>query len=704
MTDGTSLELILSGPLETKNLYSTRQNAKINTQVEQGCWEISTMAIQFRCAGCDGLIQIGDDLGGKQVRCPMCQLVQTVPDDAPIEAAPASSPQTDSPERRGDIAEAIAEQRLPALSVPPPLPPQSVSTRASQPEERPRRRTRDREREDSSVGLVVGLCVGGGLLLVLLLGGVAWLMLSEHPDPGPWAGPPDNFVGKAEDLKIIAEAPPWDLPREELLKDIAPFIENREMRDNLEKVKGNLPPIKVGLNGGVFETEVRFEPNARVQRFEFDAKADTVYWIATKDNFRINVRVEGPGLPLPKKELFGGFGQEKPELAFLAAKPGPHSVFLEADAFELKPCRLTIREMDGTTPLPNRLKIKTGEVDLPRLAHVKALDGFDRELSGAAFAPDNKSFFLAHSDLALSYWEHPDNVQKGVFKTNKDRLFALGVDKHGRLYAQAEQVEHGAISMMERKVADILVWEKLKPTLDKDLLPAPSKVITLRGIVQAFINSHDGRWLYFLDVHNRKLGRIDTAKATIEKEIDTLSPGVKAFCLTPDGKKIYCCSSANKVDVIDAVAFKLIQTVRLDRGKPIDIAATNQGFVFMVGDEQIPDNDVHFGGTWSFMIDLSPFALKGRGVGGEGLEAKIMPLPVAHGTTCVALLPDQRAVLFSGDRRVTPCSIPARPALFEAAMRDGNLGSDRFSRGRIVLSPDGRTLVHDSGLILSVSR
>src|SRR5262249_21658213 len=139
------------------------------------------------------------------------------------------------------------------------------------------------------------------------------------------------------------------------------------------------------------------------------------------------------------------------------------------------------------------------------------------------------------------------------------------------------------LSIASRQVGDISVWENLEPAKGSVPLPPPTKTLSLSGIVHRMINAPDGRWLYFLDTHNRKLGRIDTTTAAIDKVIDTLSPGTRSFCLTPDGKRIYCCSEGNRLDVIDTAQFKHIKTVRLNKGQPGEVAATNEGLVFLVG-------------------------------------------------------------------------------------------------------------------------
>jgi DNA-binding beta-propeller fold protein YncE len=222
-------------------------------------------------------------------------------------------------------------------------------------------------------------------------------------------------------------------------------------------------------------------------------------------------------------------------------------------------------------------------------------------------------------------------------------------------------------------------------------LPAPTRTIPLGGVVQRFVNAPDGRWLYFLDTHNRKLARIDPEKAAVDKEIDTLSPGTKAFCLTPDGKTIYCCSDSNRIDVIDAGEFKKARTVVLDKGQPTGIAASNEGVVFLVGQKVEGDP---FTSSNCLVVDLRKAAAD---------QAKVMTTDI--GTVCqfVEMLPNQRAVLFSGDRRVIACSLPSNPALFRSVSREFSV-RDYFMPGRIVVSPDGRTVLHDAAVILSVSR
>ena len=151
------------------------------------------------------------------------------------------------------------------------------------------------------------------------------------------------------------------------------------------------------------------------------------------------------------------------------------------------------------------------------------------------------------------------------YKTLGQRLFAC-VDNQGRLYAQTSKGDRGPVSIAERGIGDINVYEKLDPANDTGSLPAPSKRIPLAGIVKRMLHSADGRWIYCLDTHNRRLVRIDTQKGAIDREVTNISTSTRSFCLTPDGKKIYCCSETNRIDVIDPV--ELIDPVGFARQWP----------------------------------------------------------------------------------------------------------------------------------------
>jgi len=70
------------------------------------------MAIEFRCPGCNRLLRVGDNAGGRQAKCPECGTILIVPLPA---ATPAAAPMP-APESRA------APDRLSPGGTPPPRP------------------------------------------------------------------------------------------------------------------------------------------------------------------------------------------------------------------------------------------------------------------------------------------------------------------------------------------------------------------------------------------------------------------------------------------------------------------------------------------------------------------------------------------------------------------------------------------------------
>lgn len=195
--------------------------------------------------------------------------------------------------------------------------------------------------------------------------------------------------------------------------------------------------------------------------------------------------------------------------------------------------------------------------------------------------------------------------------------------------------------------------------------------------------------MYALDVHNRKLLRVGGDGPKVESELE-LGPGVTSCCLTPDGKKLYACSSSNRIDEIDAASFKPLRSVRFGFGQPTDVAATNEGLCYLAGRGAGTDPFSAFG----LVVDV------GRA---KGERAEAAELGVRCHTAFAVMLPDQRAVLLCGDRRVNVCSVSSRPTVFRTAHTEA-LYDGYNNPARAWVSPDGRTLLWDRGQIVSISR
>lgn len=663
--------------------------------------------IRFACGECGGVMRVGPDLAGKKVRCPKCKAVGVVPAASAPEEKETTTPPPMPPEppvepgptaiREGAPKEGAVPITETVMHVQPEPEERDLARAASRSPERRRERYEPRSAEGgSNVGLIVGLVIGGVVLLLAGGGGLAWYLAASnreaelaemqmkvreeedrlarirekegmiHDKEKPPLGPPGG---------IVPELPPG--PPGGVVEPAKPFVPD--------------PPQEFVLKGGRYETVADFkgvEPDPRTRmltkRYRFRAKANTVYW-AKVDHFQMNLRLEEPGEG-PKA---GKVGMERQNLVFVAEKDGDHTIGLDTFRFNTPPpTKLTVREMDGSEALPTGLKLKSGPVALPVIRKAVELNVYDKQLAGAAFTPDGKHVLLSHADGTVSRWETDGPKQTGSFKAGM-RLYGMGLDRKGRLYAQTS-TSRDPLVVAGRKVGDISVWEQADPGEEGKPLPKPDRVLPLGGVAARMIASPDGKWLYFLDVHNQALRRIDQDTGALdEAKVDGLSPKTVACCLTPNGKKLYCCSMSNRIEVIDAATFRKTGTVMLDRGEPTDIAAYDAGQVLLVGLKQI-SLDGAFGGSNCLAVDLK---------GPLPKEAKVIPLPVGHSCRFVRLLPEGRGALFSGDRRITVCRVPDRPALFEAVRQETWI-RDYFMPGNIEVGPDGRTVVHDTGVIL----
>ncbi|MCI0463767.1 MAG: hypothetical protein L0Z62_43075 [Gemmataceae bacterium] len=145
------------------------------------------MPIQVRCPGCNSLLQAGDELAGKNVRCANCRAVVAVPAAAPEGAPPPPVPA----EQALTVTPTVA-----GVPVPPPLPSARPRPFEGGFDGRPRSRAYDGgPQPSSSAALIVGLAVGGTLALLVLVGVVVWALssgASAEPVPVAVANPVVN--------------------------------------------------------------------------------------------------------------------------------------------------------------------------------------------------------------------------------------------------------------------------------------------------------------------------------------------------------------------------------------------------------------------------------------------------------------------------------------------------------------------------------
>jgi hypothetical protein len=517
---------------------------------------------------------------------------------------------------------------------------------------------------------------GGIGVLVLLLGGT--LLMSACCVGGTilsdLVAPPEDEPPKMPPLwkpvKVDRDPEPVASPKKEEPPPLPPGA-----------------PIQVKLDAtGSFTLQTTLDlqapPFQHCRRFLLNAAADTAYLVEIREQRAISLRVKPVGGG-PAIEPKGPFGTRH-HVVLLPQQAQPYVILALGGANEIDlPFTLHVRAWDESEPLPEKLKVPANR-SLPKLE--VAHEFKDKRFLSAAFAPDGKTYWIANHDLTLDRFKVAAD-RSGSYMLAK-RLYALAVDRGARVYAQAGPADRNVLDLVPRPIGDLQIYDNLGPKGDADELPLPARTILLRGLVGRMLASANGRWVYFLDVLNRKVGRIDTEAGTVDRLVDAIAAGAThAFCLRPDGKKIYVSSDTGVIDVIDTASFKLERTVALRQGKPYEITATDRGLVFVLG-EDLP------GQATCAVADLSR---------ADADKVYAMPVPYGQHGQFLQMAPQQDVVFIGGDRRIGVCSVPSRPALEQIACSDQAVPG-LAAPGGIWLSPDGRILLHDAGAILAVRR
>jgi WD40 repeat protein len=261
------------------------------------------------------------------------------------------------------------------------------------------------------------------------------------------------------------------------------------------------------------------------------------------------------------------------------------------------------------------------------------------------------------------------------------------MDKRGILYAVAEQtVQPGLQPWLNLGIADLHLYDT-KAIADKAGPLTPSKVIPLGGIVYHLYVSPDDNWLYYLDSHNRKIGRLDLKTATLDKENDQLEAGTNAMCMAPDGKKLYTCSTTNVVQVLDAASLRIEKTFKISSVKPIGIQATDNGYVFLNSDRLQQTN--------IFLVDTTK---------DPKAPVEAIAWTDVYYTYSIRLAPDQKRVYHYSPPNIWSYHIGDRPTFYKGQQAGSISLAGVNARGLMEISRDGTVMLCDRGVVLSLGR
>jgi mono/diheme cytochrome c family protein len=321
---------------------------------------------------------------------------------------------------------------------------------------------------------------------------------------------------------------------------------------------------------------------------------------------------------------------------------------------------------------------------------LRTFPGHGGPVKSVAFAPDGRRALSGNSDRTVSLWDVVTGQELRPFRGNADSVIQVGFSGDGR------QVLAGS------RAAAIRVWDLGKgvpatPPPSRTELPRtdvpppavgrlrPVSVFPVGGTVGSLLLAPDRTALYYLNLTEARLGRVDLGTPQREREVRLLD-GTEAICLTPDGTTLYAVVPGReaKLQVIDARKLELRKTLAI-RGVVYDVAAADNGHVYLSGGSS----------DWTdvLVLDANQGTVLARW-GGVWTRSLLQ------------LAPDQKHLYFS-TQGVTPgliegLPLPARLDEKPAGYRSPAAGKHPLG-GPFSITPDGKYLLCRTGTVLRLT-
>jgi WD40 repeat protein len=323
---------------------------------------------------------------------------------------------------------------------------------------------------------------------------------------------------------------------------------------------------------------------------------------------------------------------------------------------------------------------------------IQGFNGHENSVKCVAFAPDGKRVLSGSTDATVRLWDSATAKELKVFRKHTEPLVAVTF------------IDKGRQTLSGSRDAIILPWVLEKstttnpnpnpPTVNpnpvRPAVPAsdlrPSAVIPVGGTVGALYLSPDRQWLFYLNVTEAKLGKVNTKTARREKELK-LADGTDVLARAPDGKTLIATAPAKEgctIQVIDPKTLEIRKSFRVDVAA-YDVASNDAGLIFLSGGK----------GEWTdiAVVDTAKETVVTRWGG-------------VWNRSFVQLSADQKRIYYSSqgvspgtlDALVIPSKLDDKPATYRAAFPGRQLLGGEFQ-----VTPDGRYLLCKTGTVLRLS-
>jgi hypothetical protein len=327
---------------------------------------------------------------------------------------------------------------------------------------------------------------------------------------------------------------------------------------------------------------------------------------------------------------------------------------------------------------------KTGKVQ-------RVFRGHDSYVKAVAFGPGGRQVLSGGTDATVRLWDLASGKQRRVFRKHGEPLVAVAFLGDGRQTISGSR--DGVVRLWT--LGKAVVVKPPKETRPPDPEPVkvrkplrPAATISVGGTVGSLFLSPDRGALYFLNLTDGVVGRIDTK--TYRRTLLRLAKGTETLALSRDGKWLVATARLkgerprSRVQVIDPVKLVLRRSFTVPVAA-YDLAVSERGLAFVsgatgdwaevsvidLGKEKVAAT---WGGVWTrSLLQLTP----------DGRRLYVSSQGVVPGTL---------------DALPVPARLADRPTLSRAPGHDKQaLG------GAFVISPDGRYLLCKTGTILRLS-
>jgi WD40 repeat protein len=319
---------------------------------------------------------------------------------------------------------------------------------------------------------------------------------------------------------------------------------------------------------------------------------------------------------------------------------------------------------------------------------VQVFAGHEGHVKSVALSRDGAQALSGGSDLTVRLWDTRSSKELKVLRKHREPLVAVAfLNGTSQTFSVSRDAElHvwrvGPITHTPSPISS-------PPATSSFAEVRPAAVIPVGGAIGALHLSPDRRWLYYLNLTEGVLGKVDAATGRTEKQL-RLANGTDTLSLTPDGKTLVATallgdgSRKSVVQVIDSSQLELRRRFEAPL-EVYDLAVSDAGLAYASSQ----------GRDWAeiVVLDLAKQAVAARW--GGVWARSLLRLSCDHRRLYYAT---QGVAPGTVETLVLSRDLATRPETYKATVpADVRLGGD------FLLSPDGSFLLCPTGTVLRTS-